>query len=80
MLYVGLDIHSKHVAICVLDENGKLLRRGQVRTIHETLGILERLPDRFEVCYEASCGYGFYHDALQPWQREWSWPIPASCA
>jgi transposase len=66
MLYVGLDIHSKHVAICVLDENGKVFRRAQVRTIHETLGLLERLPDRFEVCYEASCGYGFYHDALRP--------------
>jgi transposase len=28
--------------------------------------ILERLPDRFEVCYEASCGYGHYHDPLRP--------------
>ena len=42
MLYVGLDIHSKHVAICVLDDNGKLFRRAQVRTIHETLEFLER--------------------------------------
>jgi transposase len=66
MFYVGLDIHSKHVTICVLDENGKLFRRAQVRTIQETLDVLGRLPDRFEVCYEASCGYGFYHDALRP--------------
>jgi transposase len=66
MFYVGLDVHSKHVTICVLDENGKVFLRAQVRTIHETLGVLERLPDRFEVCYEASCGYGFYHDALRP--------------
>jgi transposase len=28
--------------------------------------ILEALPDRFEVCYEASCGYGHYHDTLSP--------------
>ena len=28
--------------------------------------ILEALPDRFEVCYEASCGYGHYHDLLKP--------------
>src|SRR5215207_1400257 len=28
--------------------------------------ILEKLPDRFEVCYEASCGYGHYHDLLRP--------------
>ena len=47
-------------------KNGKLLRWPQARTINETLSILERLPDRFEVCYEASCGSGFYRDALQP--------------
>src|SRR5260370_19097150 len=28
--------------------------------------ILEGLPDRFEVCYEASCGYGHFHDLLRP--------------
>lgn len=26
MSYVGLDIHNKHVAMCVLDENGKVFR------------------------------------------------------
>lgn len=66
MFYVCLDIHSKHLAMCVLDENGKVFRRAKFSTIHETLDSLERLPDRFEVCYEASCGYGFYHDALRP--------------
>jgi transposase len=28
--------------------------------------VLKGLPDRFEVCYEASCGYGYYHDLLRP--------------
>jgi transposase len=28
--------------------------------------ILEALPDRFKVCYEASCGYGHDHDLLRP--------------
>jgi transposase len=28
--------------------------------------VLKGLPDRFEVCYEASCGYGHYHDLLRP--------------
>jgi transposase len=28
--------------------------------------ILERLSDRFEVCYEARGGYGHYHDLLRP--------------
>jgi hypothetical protein len=66
MLYVGLDIHDKRIAICVLGETGQMVRRAQVRTIDEMMRILEALPDRFEVCYEASCGYGHYHDTLNP--------------
>jgi hypothetical protein len=27
--------------------------------------------DRFEFCYEASCGYGHYHDGPQP-IAEWA--------
>ena len=57
MYYVGLDIHTKHISICVLSETGQLVRRCQVRGIEEMLGTLKGLPDRFEVCYEASCGY-----------------------
>src|SRR5262249_17279813 len=63
---VGLDIHDKRIAICVLGETGQIVRRSQVRTIDEMMRILEALPDRFEVCYEASCGYGHYHDLLSP--------------
>ena len=66
MLYVGLDIHTKHISLCVLNETGQVVRRDKVATIHEMMSILERLPDRFEVCYEASCGYGHYHDQLRP--------------
>jgi transposase len=66
MLHVGLDIHSTRITICVLDERGQVVRRAQVRTIEEMLAVLKGLPDRFEVCYEASCGYGHYHDLLTP--------------
>jgi transposase len=66
MFYVGLDIHDKRIAICVLGQTGQIVRRAQVRTIDEMMRILEALPDRFEVCYEASCGYGHYHDLLSP--------------
>jgi transposase len=66
MFYVGLDIHSQRIAICVLNETGPVTHRSQVRGIEEMLRILKGLPDRFEVCYEASCGYGHYHDLLQP--------------
>ena len=66
MFYVGLDIHSKRISICVLNETGQVVHRSQVRTIEEMMRILEGLPDRFEVCYEASCGYGHFHDLLRP--------------
>jgi hypothetical protein len=67
MLYVGLDIHTKHIAVCVLSEAGQVAQRARVRGIEEMLRLLKGLPDRFEVCYEASCGYGHYHyhDLLQ---------------
>jgi transposase len=66
MLYVGLDIHTKHIAVCVLSEAGQVVQRARVRGLEEMLSLLKGLPDLFEVCYEASCGYGHYHDLLQP--------------
>jgi transposase len=66
MFFVGLDIHSTRISICVLSETGQVAHRAQVRGIEEMLRILKGLPDRFEVCYEASCGYGHYHDLLRP--------------
>jgi transposase len=66
MFHVGLDIHSARITICVLNETGQVVRRAQVRDIEEMLRTLKGLPDRFEVCYEASCGYGHYHDLLRP--------------
>lgn len=66
MLYVGLDIHSKHISICVLDENGKLDSRWRVRAVDQMLEVLGKLPGRFAVCYEVSCGYGHFHDVLTP--------------
>ena len=66
MLHVGLDIHTTRITICALDDRGQVARRAQVRTTEEMLATLRDLPDRFEVCYEASCGYGHYHDLLRP--------------
>jgi transposase len=66
MLYVGLDIHITRIAICVLNQTGQVVHRSQARGIEEMLRSLKGLTDRFEVCYEASCGYGHYHDLLRP--------------
>jgi transposase len=66
MFYVGLDIHTKHISICALSETGQVAQRSRVRSIEEMMQMLKGLPDRFEVCYEASCGYGHFHDLLRP--------------
>jgi len=64
MFYVGLDIHVKHITVCVLDDCGKVYRRGQVKTIALMMDVLESLPGPFQVCYEASTGYGCYYEVL----------------
>ena len=66
MLHVGLDIHSTRITICALGDRGLVVRRARVRSTEEMLATLRDLADRFEVCYEASCGYGHYHDLLRP--------------
>jgi transposase len=66
MFYVGLDIHSTRIAVCALSETGQVVHRAQVRGVEEMVHTLKALPGRFEVCYEASCGYGHYHDLLRP--------------
>jgi len=66
MFYVGLDIHNTRIAICAINETGMVVHRSQVRSVQEMVRALQGLPDRFEVCYEASCGYGHYHDLLRP--------------
>jgi len=66
MFYVGLDIHLKRISLCVLNQTGQIVHRSQVRTIDQMMSILRCLPDRFEVCYEASCAYGHFHDLLRP--------------
>jgi hypothetical protein len=43
MLYVGLDILDKRIAICILGETGQIVRRAQVRTIDEMMRILTLL-------------------------------------
>lgn len=64
MFYVGLDIHTKQITICVLNDNGKVHERCTVRDVDQLVRFLNRLPDRFRVCYEASTGYGYFFELL----------------
>jgi hypothetical protein len=79
LFHVGLDIHSKHIAIFALDEKGLVVHRSQVRGIQDLVRVLTGLPDRFEVCYEASCRYGDFHDLLRPLAARVLVATQASC-
>jgi transposase len=66
MFHVGLDIHTQRISACALDEKGQVVHRSRVRGIQDMVRVLSGLADRFEVCYEASCGYGRFHDLPRP--------------
>lgn len=62
MLYAGVDIHLKWWAVCVLNESGKPVLRRRVRDLGDLVRSLRELGDRLTICFEASCGYGYYHE------------------
>lgn len=64
MFYVGLDIHSKLIVACVLDENGKLMDRAAFRQFDQFMRWLARRPKPLAICFEASTGYGGYYEAF----------------
>jgi hypothetical protein len=57
MFYVGLDIHDKRIAICVLSEAGQVSRRVQVRTIDEMMRIRRDDPQRKKIALVATAHY-----------------------
>ena len=79
MFYVGLDIHTKRIAFCVLSEKGQFVQRGQVRGLQEVLRILQDLPDRFEVCYEAVVAMAISTTCYSRWPYGSWWRIRGNC-
>ena len=67
MYYVGLDVHQKRSSLCILDGDGKLVKRLEVKGPWPKLieAVDLHVPRPFAVCYEASCGYGPLHDRLR---------------
>lgn len=65
MYCVGLDAHPSSFNGDILDANGKLFKRFNIRgTRRDLKAELKKIPGPFAVCYEASCGYGVLHDEL----------------
>jgi transposase len=66
MLTVGIDVHFTKSSLCILDAHGKIVRREEVKgPWSEVAGLLARLSEPFQVCYEASLGYGHLYDQLR---------------
>jgi transposase len=65
MLTVGLDVHFRKSSLCILNEHGKVDRRCEVKgpwpQVVEELG---RIKEPFQICYEASLGYGALYEQI----------------
>jgi transposase len=71
MLTIGLDVHQSRTSVCVLDAKGNRLREHEVKGGYEAVaGALAKLPEPFQVCFEASTGYGALYERLVPIARK----------
>ena len=67
MLYVGLDVHSRQSSLCILNANGRLVNRCEVKGPRSAIvDRLRQLEEPFSLCYEASCGYGHLFERVRP--------------
>jgi transposase len=65
MLHIGLDTHYRTSTMCILDHNGKKIKHETVRGGRaKLLARLDAIDKPFEICFEASCGYGPLYDEL----------------
>ena len=63
MYYVGLDVHQARTSVEILDCNGRLFKRSEVKGRWPVLlEELKKVPKPFAVRYEASCGYGYLYE------------------
>jgi len=67
MLTIGLDVHLSRTSVCILDARGNTLRQQEVKGGQEAVAqLLAKLEEPFQVCYEASTGYGALYQRLRP--------------
>jgi transposase len=70
MYTIGLDVHQRLFVLCILDAGGKLVKEERLRGDPEVLWTyLQKLRVPFQICYEASCSYGYLYDRLQTLAR-----------
>lgn len=66
MYSVGLDYHQNRSSLEILDGNGARFKSLEVKgTWKELLAKIDQeVPQPFNICFEASCGYGHLYDQL----------------
>ena len=63
--FVGLDVHLTHTAVCILNGDGKRVKRTTIRGAWGKIAEeLRQLPGKVAVCFEASTAYGYLHEML----------------
>ena len=67
MLTIGLDVHQTRTSVCVLDVKGNTIREQEIKGDYGAVAeTLSKVAEPFQVCYEASTGYGALHERLSP--------------
>lgn len=65
MLYAGLDYHMRTSSLCILNEDGKVVKQQTIRgSAVEVAAELSGLEEPVEVVFEATGGYGPLHEKL----------------
>jgi transposase len=81
MLYAGLDYHLRTSSLCILNEDGKIVKQQTIRgPMDEVAAELARLEEPLEVVFEASGGYGPLHERLGRVARRVVMAHPAALA
>lgn len=71
MLYVGLDVHWRTSSVCILNNQGRLVKEQTIPgDWQKLLAFLAGLPKPWKICYEASCGYGHLYDRIAAMAQE----------
>lgn len=67
MQYVGLDVHQSRSSLCILNQDGKIVKEELIKgRWGQVLDRLRLIEGAWSICYEASCGYGYLHERLSP--------------
>jgi transposase len=65
MLYVGLDVHWKKSNLCILNDQGRQIKSQQViGGWNRMLEVVGQIQEPFNLCFEASCGYGHLYERI----------------